>query len=821
MTDIFMRTPGAGRKDRNQMVATRLRVRPSFWLWAVLFVVSIAAASTATAGSVTGRVVDADTGDPLAFSNVIVVGTERGAITDDSGRFTIDGLDTGTYSIKVSYIGFEDFQKTANVTEGSATTMEFSMVASVVGTLGEVEVTASKEEIIDLKSSGTETKVNAASIESLPVEEITDAIALKAGVVAKGDELFFRGGRSGEVAVMVDGVAVKKPAVGVEALRSETSRSRDAEIILGGMDAKYGNAQSGVINYTTKEGGDHVAGQFRYETDDFGAPDKTFNNYDRVQFSIGGPLPVNNANYFVSAQGSWADSYPATRERRNHDRILDFISVGDRKVNDIRIQSKFTWRPGIPYKLNLELINNRTRQDRYIHNWSWEGYVKTFFDTLETGGDGGTQVELRRGPWSPFQLDETYEYYNAAEHTPDVDNRYNQSKLSFTHTLGEGTFYSVKAARQAFDDRVSVQGKDPWEYEGDALRDLYFDYENSEQSSFFVRGGDYPSWSRRKTKVYSGRADLTHQWNKHTFETGVDFRYNDLFYSEVQQMYLFRDGNSGTIGLSDRYHFYQPEGAFYIQDRWEHEGMVLNIGMRYDAFSVGNQIDPSEVDQGLTQQLSPRVGIAYPISDRDVFSFHYGRYYQFPNRQNLYDNRNVTDNRIRGNPNLTNENTVAYQAAIQHLFSETVKGQFSVYYKDIFGLLSVESVRAQNSANLVNQYVNRDYASSRGFEVSLARAFGGGITGELAYTFGVASGVASDPNAANELNFRYLPISEQPLAWDQRHSFSASFQVADPTGNWNLGGVWSFGTGFPYTPRQRDTRDIEPEVVNSRRLPVG
>ena len=108
-----------------------------------------------------------------------------------------------------------------------------------------------------------------------------------------------------------------------------------------------------------------------------------------MQFSVGGPLPVNNANYFVSAQGSWQDSYPATRERRNHDRILDFISVGDRKVNDIRIQSKFTWRPGIPYKLNLELINNRTRQDRYIHNWSWEGYVKTFFDTLETGGDGG------------------------------------------------------------------------------------------------------------------------------------------------------------------------------------------------------------------------------------------------------------------------------------------------------------------------------------------------------------------------------------------------------------------------------------------------
>jgi outer membrane receptor protein involved in Fe transport len=142
-----------------------------------------------------------------------------------------------------------------------------------------------------------------------------------------------------------------------------------------------------------------------------------------------------------------------------------------------------------------------------------------------------------------------------------------------------------------------------------------------------------------------------------------------------------------------------------------------------------------------------------------------------------------------------------------------------VYYKDIFGLLSVESVRAESSANLVDQYVNRDYASSRGFEMSLTRQFAGGFDGELAYTFGVATGVASDPNASNEQNFRYLPISEQPLDWDKRHTFDASFSVADPTGNWSLGVTWSFGTGFPYTPTARDTRDIEPEIVNSRRLP--
>ncbi len=90
------------------------------------------------------------------------------------------------------------------------------------------------------------------------------------------------------------------------------------------------------------------------------------------------------------------------------------------------------------------------------------------------------------------------------------------------------------------------------------------------------------------------------------------------------------------------------------------------------------------------KQCRPRVGIAYPISDRDVFSFHYGRFYQIPDRQYIFDNRNVFDGRARGNPNLTNETTVSYQAGIQHLFNELVSGQFSVYYKDIFGLLTTD-----------------------------------------------------------------------------------------------------------------------------------
>lgn len=779
---------------------------------------SVLVVTTATAsaqpGTIVGSVVDQQDGSGLPFTNVVILDTQWGAVSGDDGTFKIANVPPGVYVLKATYIGYEEKRVQAvQVRAGEETRVDFPMKPSVYATLKEVTVTDERAQKIDLKSTQVKHGVSTDDIASLPIEEITDAIALKPGVTARGGELFFRGGRSGEVAVMVDGVAVRNPLTGGSVQLSQFA-VEDAEVILGGMEAKYGNAQSGVINYQTKEGGDHIAGEFRYETDDFGAPDKTFNNYDRVQFGLGGPLPVQNMNYYVSAQGTWSDAYPATRERRNHTRVFDFISVGERRVNDVRLQGKLTYKPGIPYKLALEYINNRTTRDNYVHNWTWEGFTKTFLDTLDTG-----EVLVRRGDPSSFKRDDTYEYYNAAAHTPNVETRFNQVKLAFTHTLGEGnTFYTLKASRQSFADRQAVLGKNPWEYTGEEENDLYFDYVNNEQSLFFVRAGDYPAWSRRDTKVYTSKGDLTHRWKNHTFETGFEMKYNDLAYHQVTRPYLNRDQGQ-QIGQWDRYHYYQPEGSLYAQDRWEHEGMVLNIGLRYDAFSVGEQIDPAEVDERLKRQISPRIGIAYPISDRDVFSFNYGRFYQFPDRENLYNNRNAFDNRIRGNPNLDNELSVSYQAAIQHLFSETVKGQFSVYFKDIFGLLSTQEVSTTNSANLVAQYLNRDYASSRGFEVSLVRSFAGGFLGEMSYTFGVASGVASDPDAQNEQSFRYLPISEQPLDWDQRHSFSTSFTLVDPSGNWTLGAVWSIGSGFPYTPIERNTRDIEPEVVNSRRLP--
>jgi len=791
-------------------LADRLGVAAAFCLAALLLLPGVVLAQGTGSGVVTGKVTDSE-GKPLGYANIVILGTPWGGMTNDAGVFNVKNIPVGNYSVKVMMIGYEDqLLSDVRVDRGETTNLTFKLKQKVVGIMDLVEITAARERI-KMKSTQTSHEVRASDVENLPVDEMSELIGLKAGVVARGEALHFRGGRAGEVQYQVDGVPVRDPLVGT-GLSLAAMALESADVIMGGLDAQYGNAQSGVINYKTKEGGQSFEGELLYLTDDYGQPDNTYDNLDRIFVGVGGPSPVKDLTYYVSAEGTYSDEYPKTVERRSRTKLLNFISIGDRKNNSLRLQGKLAYRLGASYKLTAEMINNDTRRDGYWHAWSREGYVQTFMDTTRTG-----EIILRHGRWAQTQVDDTYVYFNAAEHTPNFKDLFQQVKLVWTHTIDANTFYSAKFSRSGFKADRRVLGKQPWEYDGESGRDFYYNYFDAEASDYFVIWGDYPSFSNRETKVTTAKVDFTKKYRRHTFQGGLDGTYNDMRYLQVDRPY--QTNAIGEIGQTrTRYHYFNPEGAIYFQDRWEHEGMVLNLGLRYDLFSVGEQIEISEVTDRVKQQFSPRVGIAYPISDRDVFSFHYGRFYQIPDRQYIFDNRNIFDGRVRGNANLTNETTVSYQAGIQHLFTELVSGQFSVYYKDIFGLVTTDEFAVLGSVGNIPQYVNRDYASARGFETTLTRSFGNNYGMELNYAFGVATGVGSDPDARRSQNFVYLPVSEQPLDWDTRHTFRAQLQLAKQ-GQWGTSFVWQFSTGFPYTPIERTTRQIEPEVVNSRRLP--
>ncbi|MBP7669564.1 MAG: TonB-dependent receptor [Candidatus Eisenbacteria bacterium] len=779
-------------------------------LLAFLLLAGATAWAQAPAGTIAGVVRDAATGDPLPHAALTLEGTANwGGESEEQGIFQIPNIPPGVYNVKVQLMGYATATvPNVEVRAGETTRLPVEL-REEVATLEGLSIVGKKEKI-DKGSTSTKYTKTGADISKMPVDDLVEAIGLNAGVIAKGGELHFRGGRAGEVQVQVDGMPVRDPLVGGQVSLAMTAVN-DLEVLTGGLDAKYGNAQSGVILYRTKEGGERFGGEVRYITDDYGSPKNTYDNYDRVLLGLGGPLPVPDLTYYISAEATYQDDYPKTRERRGRENILNFISVGDRKNNEVKLQGKLAYKPGADYKLTFEVLDQSQRYDSYYHAWSRAGYVQQFLDTTRT-----EEVVLRHGRWSLVPLDSTYVYYNAAEHTPNVRDEFRQYKAVFHHSLSKDAQYSVKMSSQHFFTDSRVLGKNEWEYEGQRDRDYWFNYTDLESYDFFVTCGDYPALSTRETRVYQGLFDLTWKHGKHTFETGLSGTYNDMRFFSVTRPYL--NNTQGEIGASRSvYHFYNPEGAFYAQDRWEHEGMVLNIGVRYDINSVGDQVPISDVTERVKKQLSPRVGIGYPISDRDVFSFHYARLYQMPDRQYVYDNRDVYDG-VRGNPNLENETTIQYQAAIQHLFSELLVGQFSVYYKDIYGLITAEEIPDWTATGNITSYVNKDYASSKGFEVSLSRGWQNYMRWDLSYGYGVANGVASDPNAAISRNFVYLPTGEQPLDWDVRHSVSVNLGLGDQR-SWGVNLIWEYQTGTPYTPIQRNTRETEPETINSRRLP--
>lgn len=768
--------------------------------------------SQATA-TVKGRVMEGKA--PGAYANVIVLGSRRGAAADDEGYFTITNVPVGQHTLRILQAGVEPKNQLITVNAGVNDLGEIAMGAKTVREIEEVRVTAQR--MIDTKSSSTKQNVTGESLKDLPVENLREAVALKAGIVASGGELHVRGGRGGEIKQQIDGIEVADPLFGRNSSIANLSVA-GAEVLSGGFDAEYGNALSGVINITTREGGDKFGGDFQWHTDRYGENTKTFNNYDRFTIGLGGPMPVKNLTYFLTYEGVWSDTYLSAGKTRSTKTVFDFLRFGNRQSNAINSNAKLAWRPAATKKLTFEAINNHSITTPYNHMWSRKGFVQvaTTLDTLPSG----TVIPVDRyGRWSFFQEDSTYRAQNLADHVPTTDNRFQQLKSVWTHSLTPKDVYTVRLSRFRFDTVQSVDRKEPWEYE---IQSPQYWTGNLDFDPFYVTHGDFPRYSSQLTTTWTAKTDFTtNRWKGHTLKAGIEGVYNAVTLLSMQNPNQEASGLPG-LNRSD-FTNYNPEGSGFLQDRWEYEGLVLNAGLRFDVFTPGPQIPDDELEDGrYKKQISPRLGVAYPISDRDVLSFHYGWTFQTPQRNFVFENRGSQSNvAIRGNPDLQPETNISYQAAVQHLFSKDVSGQFAVFFKDIFGLISVRQEIDELTGLQVPVFVNQDYASARGFEASLTKRFSHKFSSEVNYTYSIATGVASNPNTGLQFangNLLYLPISEQALDWDQRHTLNANLILRDP-GKWGVTFLWTYGSGLPYTPTFRNDRRPDPAFTNTRRLP--
>src|SRR5512138_2549916 len=92
-------------------------------------------------GTITGRVTERQTQRPLVGAQVRVVGSTRGAVTNDSGTYRIINVPAGNLQLAVQRLGYGPQARTVTVTSGGTTTADFAM-STAVTTLDVLTVTA-------------------------------------------------------------------------------------------------------------------------------------------------------------------------------------------------------------------------------------------------------------------------------------------------------------------------------------------------------------------------------------------------------------------------------------------------------------------------------------------------------------------------------------------------------------------------------------------------------------------------------------------------------------------------------------------------------
>jgi outer membrane receptor protein involved in Fe transport len=232
-------------------------------------------------------------------------------------------------------------------------------------------------------------------------------------------------------------------------------------------------------------------------------------------------------------------------------------------------------------------------------------------------------------------------------------------------------------------------------------------------------------------------------------------------------------------------------------------------------------------------QLSPRLGVSYPISERDALYFNYGRFYQIPRLEVLFQFLGQTEQGLLpfGNPLMEAETTIMYEVGVQHQFTPTVVGDVAMFYKDIFGLTGTQAADLVEGSDFQNiygptatpvTYVNLDYGSVRGVEFKLTKRFSNRFSGSVTYTFSKATGSSSNElQGANVVSgdMDRAPITELPLNWDRNHVISANLYISEP-GLWGCNIDWSYSSGAPYTPMMPRERELRASLINTERLPA-
>jgi Carboxypeptidase regulatory-like domain/TonB-dependent Receptor Plug Domain len=293
--------------------------------WVALAAVALLAGAGSllaqSTGKLEGRIRD-QAGAPIPSAQVRIEGTAFGAVADSRGYYFINNIPAGSVDLTAQFVGYKPVRVTGlRITAGQTITQDFALEQQAVD-IGEIEVTAAVNALVPRDAVTTKQTINGEYTEKLPVDRITNVIALQPGVVVnRNGGINIRGGRDDEAVTYIDGVPVTPGGrngqfVGISGGTATVSTSsfEEASVTTGGSSAEFGNAQSGVISIQTKGGGSKWSGNVGFENDEIGGLNHS-RGFNRVAGGFGGPI-AGGLTFYLSGdlEGAKADASGHGRE---------------------------------------------------------------------------------------------------------------------------------------------------------------------------------------------------------------------------------------------------------------------------------------------------------------------------------------------------------------------------------------------------------------------------------------------------------------------------------------------------------------------------
>ena len=747
-------------------------MRSSLLFFLIISIASTSLTYSSTDGILEGRVLNKETKEPLVGVTIAILGTTQGTATDVDGNFHINNLEAGTYDIRISNVGFQpQVYKAVAVRVGLRTRISIELLPSAVE-LAEVEVTAERP-LIEKDVTSTNFSIGSSQLEKLPVRSVQDIITLFPSVTAEGN---VRGGKTTEVVYLVDGLPLQDVIGGGVGSSLPKSSITEFSIQSGGFDAEYGNALSGVVNIITRRGGNKHSLVLRVEKDNWLAGDwnSQHNKSTEMELTLSGPFVRDRLNYFAAT--------------------------------------------------TLQLNDTR---------W-WQDFTKFFHSPVYKDVSGIGKIDYSLTPrihltaQNVYSLREWRDYefswrFNLAG-LPQRSRSSYRTTATISHTITNSLHYTLSMSHYYLRSKIGGDKNSldltPYEY------DIYLEY---------IVKGSRSWWSQTKQNIYTGKTDIVYQPNpNNVLKVGFEINQYDIFSDvvkfEPQKTYFGKVvPDDSLLNYSSLYHYYPRSGSAYLQEKLEVEkdGAVVNIGFRWDFLDprserpiveyvkpdTGSSLYQSQVTRfanaSLKQQLSPRVGLSFPLMWDMLLVMNYGHYFQFPLFDYLYSGVNPQQlqkgvNVLVGNPDLKPERTHAWEIGIKYGLDE--KTLFSVTYfkKEFIDQIDSKTflpskARAAGDYGYA-EYVNNAFANAEGLEFVLSRHRDEKLSGSISYSLMRTEGVSDYVNQGLNLHQWGFPVLNEPypLSWDQRHTLKVVMDAQLPW-DFQCNVVWTYNSGRPYT----------------------